>query len=625
MAKRNVVWALVFILPAAGFAAAQETTGGSLAGHVTDAQGGAVPGATVTVKSPQGIKTFVTDTGGRFFAPYLTPGIYAVAVGLSGFSTGRAEEHPGPPGHAHRAELRPQGERRPGSGGSRGRRSHRRHHLHHRGRHPRRRHAQEAAGGPQLHRHALPDPGRQRFELRGPRQPLDRRGERTREQLHHRRREREQHRVRGHGLLLAPVPVAGHGRDLRVHQGDPGQDRRLRGRVRPGHGRRRERRHPVRHERVPRGRARLLARGLGRERLEAARDPERHGQHPGNEPRRLRRLPGRTARQGPPLLLRDVQPHVRVRSRARRLRTSRSRARSYDRKRKSYSYAGKLTWQASANHRFEASLYGDPSEAELGPQRNSALLADSTTRFSSLDYGGHNQSFKYDGIISPNWLIEAAVGHSSNKVAETPASDTYSVTDRTVVPNARSGGIGFYEDDNGNNYQASFKSTNLFNAEGRHQLRYGVIYENIDYFQGTKRTGPSFTLSDGQQTASGASMDIIADPVRGRIYRVTRADLSPGRDTTQKYLSLFAQDTWTIGRKLTFRPGIRWDRQELEGSEEFPACLRGHRAHGRGRRRALPSPATTPGATTSRPASARPTTSRVTAGPRSSPPTAAST
>src|SRR4030095_12455843 len=87
MAKRKVVWALVLILAAAGYATAQETTGGSLAGQVTDAQGGAVPGATVTVKSPQGVKTFVSDTGGRFFAPYLTPGTYSVSVSLTGFST----------------------------------------------------------------------------------------------------------------------------------------------------------------------------------------------------------------------------------------------------------------------------------------------------------------------------------------------------------------------------------------------------------------------------------------------------------------------------------------------------------------------------------------------------------
>jgi hypothetical protein len=247
----------------------------------------------------------------------------------------------------------------------------------------------------------------------------------------------------------------------------------------------------------------------------------------------------------------------------------------FDRKRKSYSYAGKLTWQLSPNHRFEGSFYGDPSKAEVGPQRNNALLADSTSRFSSIDYGGHRQSVKYDGIVSTNWLVELAFGHSSDSVSETPAEDTYSTTDQTVVPNRRSGGIGFYEDDHGNNYQASFKSTNLFDAGGRHQVRYGVLYEDIDYFQGTKRTGQPFTLSDGQRTASGGSLQIIPDPVRGRIFRISRADLSPGRDTTQRYWSAFLQDTWTIGSRLTLRPGIRWDYQGLKGSEAFPACHEG--------------------------------------------------
>src|SRR5205814_5083450 len=36
--------------------------------------------------SNQGPKTFVTDSTGHFFAPYLTPGRYSVKVELSGFS-----------------------------------------------------------------------------------------------------------------------------------------------------------------------------------------------------------------------------------------------------------------------------------------------------------------------------------------------------------------------------------------------------------------------------------------------------------------------------------------------------------------------------------------------------------
>lgn len=82
---RRMTWALVLALACFG-ASAQETTSGSLTGQVFDTQGAPVPGATVTLTSEQGPKTFVTDANGRFFAPYLTPGKYNVRVELSGFA-----------------------------------------------------------------------------------------------------------------------------------------------------------------------------------------------------------------------------------------------------------------------------------------------------------------------------------------------------------------------------------------------------------------------------------------------------------------------------------------------------------------------------------------------------------
>jgi len=66
-------------------AIAQEVTTGSIGGVVTDPQGLPLPGVSVTVTSPQGPRTFVTDQQGRFFAPFLTPGTYEVRAELSGF------------------------------------------------------------------------------------------------------------------------------------------------------------------------------------------------------------------------------------------------------------------------------------------------------------------------------------------------------------------------------------------------------------------------------------------------------------------------------------------------------------------------------------------------------------
>jgi len=70
----------LLVLTTAAAVAAQETTTGSIAGRVADAQGLAVPGAAVTIVSPQGSRTLTTDSDGRFFAPFLTPGGYEVFV-----------------------------------------------------------------------------------------------------------------------------------------------------------------------------------------------------------------------------------------------------------------------------------------------------------------------------------------------------------------------------------------------------------------------------------------------------------------------------------------------------------------------------------------------------------------
>jgi Carboxypeptidase regulatory-like domain/TonB dependent receptor/TonB-dependent Receptor Plug Domain len=239
-----------------------------------------------------------------------------------------------------------------------------------------------------------------------------------------------------------------------------------------------------------------------------------------------------------------------------------------DRERRVISYAGKGTWQLSAGNRIDASFFGDPATGENGPQRASALLASTTSAFSELTrFGGHNQAVRYDGVPSRNWLIEASWGRAFNEIRETPSVNDWAVTDTTVTPNVRTGGIGFYEAGNRSaNLQYQLKSTNLFRGWGGHELRYGVVYEDVDYDQVNQRTGPTFTLRDGRQTATGASIQILSDPNVGRIYRVTRADLNPARSTRQRYTSLFVQDTWALGDRLTVRPGLRYEQQTLVGT-----------------------------------------------------------
>jgi hypothetical protein len=235
-----------------------------------------------------------------------------------------------------------------------------------------------------------------------------------------------------------------------------------------------------------------------------------------------------------------------------------------DRKRLSTSYAAKGTLQVTPNHRIDASFFGDPAEGDEGPQRRISLTREDTAGFSAIDYGGHNQSLRYQGIISENWFIEGSFARATNKIFETPSVDEWSVTDRTVSPSVRTGGIGYYEVGNdGRNKQYQVKSTNLF---GTHQLRYGFTFEQINYDNIIDRTGPPITLSDGQRTVTGATITIMPDPVYGKIYRATRGNLTNVRETNQDYLAFFIQDKFDFGERLTVSAGIRYEQQKLAGN-----------------------------------------------------------
>ena len=245
-----------------------------------------------------------------------------------------------------------------------------------------------------------------------------------------------------------------------------------------------------------------------------------------------------------------------------------------DRNRQTTSYAGKVTWQQSTAHRIDFSAFGDPAHGDSGPQRNATLLAIDKARFSELkSYGTHSQTGRYDGILRSNWLVEGTVSHAKNNFKEAPAVDQHQYTDSTVVPTRRFGGLGVYDKEQpGINLQYQAKSTNIFDtgAAGNHQLRYGIAYEDIEFTRQFGRTGPSFTLPNGMATRTGASVTILSDPTFGRIYRATRANFGPSPVTTQQYVNWFAQDTWQIGR-LTVRPGVRYEQQELVGGDP-PLC-----------------------------------------------------
>lgn len=572
--RRQLVWALVLALATFGIAAAQETTSGSITGLVVDAQGAPVPGATVSVTSNQGTKTLVTDAQGRFFAPFLTPGMYSVKVDLTGFSS--VEQKNIQVRLGQRLDL---GDMALKVGGVQ--------------------EVVEVVGSaPVVDTSSTTIGGTLDAETIG-KLPVGRNFTDSLYMLPG---------VSDSSYAGKSNPSIGGASGLENNFiidgvnasnagfGAIGSFSRNYGSLGTG-----VTADFIKETQVKTGGFEAeygQASGGVVNVVTKSGSNEYHGaifgyiQDPSMEASyeqldtpngTVNTVGNRVADVGISLggpIMKDklfffgtFNPTWETLTRTAPTGFPLASLGEVDRDRKTYSYAGKLTWQAGANHRFNASVFGDPSSSPVGPQTATSLVAAASTRFSGLKYGGHSQSIRYDGIVTPSWLLEASAGRITNKFNEVPQTDEWSVSDRRVVPNILSGGIGFYELDNGRNTQFTLKSTHLFNAGGSHQVRYGVAYEDIYYLQGTGRTGPTFALQDGTQTTTGGSINVLPDPNFGSIWRVTRAQTGPGRETTQKYMSFFLQDTWQIGKRLTFRPGVRVDNQNLKGSEEFPVCL----------------------------------------------------
>lgn len=90
MLRSVFVAAALLLLPAVGLA---QTGGGSLRGSVHDAQGGALPGVTVTATAPELLRPVigVTNEEGLYRLVNLPPGTYTLSAELAGFSTVRRE------------------------------------------------------------------------------------------------------------------------------------------------------------------------------------------------------------------------------------------------------------------------------------------------------------------------------------------------------------------------------------------------------------------------------------------------------------------------------------------------------------------------------------------------------
>ncbi len=267
--------------------------------------------------------------------------------------------------------------------------------------------------------------------------------------------------------------------------------------------------------------------------LDAGRDAERHGEH-----RRRRSCRDVGVEAGGPIvhepavLLRRDRPAVgdadvhragripAARASARSIASGRSRRtpqRGRGRRRRT---TGSTPRSSATRRRATSGRSAPPRCCERRPLDSaSSSSTAATTRPSATT-----------ACSAPHWLVEASFARALNQIVEMPSVDEWNVTDTTVTP------------------QRHHRRHRLLRA-GQPQPELPVSGEGDEHHRRT--SGASTACSsrtstttrsttaparrsrspDGEQTATGATIQIIADPAFGQIYRVTRANLNTARST----------------------------------------------------------------------------------------------
>jgi len=236
-------------------------------------------------------------------------------------------------------------------------------------------------------------------------------------------------------------------------------------------------------------------------------------------------------------------------------------------------YAASLSWNVVDNHTLDFSAFGDPSSSEFGPQAGSELLATSQARYSTLRFGGNNQVLRYTGVYGSFMSAEVSVSHAKDYFEQSfPAESDQNQLFRDYRDGSRGGGLGFYEKEiGGETYEYKMKATNYFSAAGRHEVKYGVAYQDVEFAANNNRTGApggSYTDGDGveQTYSTGVTYEIHEADDGTLVYRVIRGLTSnPNVTATTRYTAVFLQDRWQPVPTVTLDLGVRLDEQRLAG------------------------------------------------------------
>ncbi len=249
-------------------------------------------------------------------------------------------------------------------------------------------------------------------------------------------------------------------------------------------------------------------------------------------------------------------------------------------------YAGKLTWLAHPSHTLSASAFGDPStrEGALG-----SLAAPRTAYEQSLETGALDYVVNYDGIFTSSLIGNLRIAqHQEESTTGGPGINLVSYIDNsnplgdgTITfgwDGTGDSGIGFFQNQEFTRDQLRGDLT-LFVEDfvGQHEFKGGYEYEEIGVVNANFNSGGEriyrFNCTSASRCFDAAGNRVHDYYYRHRFYlndkiapeQVTAADVNNPLtvDTKADNYAYFLQDTWRPASNFTVNFGYRMEIQKL--------------------------------------------------------------
>ncbi|HVF49363.1 MAG TPA: TonB-dependent receptor [Pyrinomonadaceae bacterium] len=187
-------------------------------------------------------------------------------------------------------------------------------------------------------------------------------------------------------------------------------------------------------------------------------------------------------------------------------------------------YAGKITWGINQNNTFNFSTFGDFTRQEGFLFGNAGFGSDLSSFQGTTETGGSNYAFRLNSVFTPNFIAEFSVGlhfQRANTIPSAGSADQSLVTDRfailrngavltpvntavtasnglrlafvdgaggTVQRNFVRQGFGLRSDQDRDRFEAAARLQNVW---GKHTFKYGAELTSNKYKINTFSTGPT--------------------------------------------------------------------------------------------------------------------------------------